>query len=428
MRGFAYRNGRLHADDVDLTEIAAVVGTPTYVYSASVLEQRYRAYTKAGDGQTLGVHFSLKANNNLAIVSFLNSLGAGADIVSVGEMKRALAAGIPAAKIIFSGIGKTRDELSAAVVAGVGQINVESVPELFALDAAARAAGRKQRITLRINPDVDAQTHEKISTGKRGDKFGIAYDEALAAYRQAVELPGLDVAGFSLHIGSHLSDLTPYRIAYGKMAALIRTVREVGLAVETLDLGGGIGVTYKDEIAPSLDDYMRIVLETVGNLGCSLAVEPGRSIVGPAGILLSRVTYRKASRPNDILILDAGMNDLVRPAMYNAYHPITPVTQPAADMALSPVDVVGPICETGDTFARERLLPTIAAEDLVAFGVAGAYGSSMASNYNARPLPAEVMVHGGRFDIIRPRQLIEATYADERVPDWIAGQDKSSIG
>ncbi len=419
MSGFSYRNGLLHAEDVPLPEIAAAVGTPTYVYSAAILESNYQAYGKAFGGQNVGIHFALKANGNLAVVAFLAGLGAGADIVSLGELERALAAGIPPDRIVFSGVGKTREELTAAVSVGIGQVNVESEPELEALDQVARAVGRRQRIALRVNPDVDALTHEKISTGKRGDKFGIPFDRAPEVYRRAAALPGIDPVGLAVHIGSQLIDLAPYRAAYRKLVELTQAIRQAGLPVTTLDLGGGIGVAYKDERPPSLTEYAGVVCEALGNLGCRLAIEPGRSVVASAGILLSRVVYRKTSETNNILILDAGMNDLMRPSMYGAYHSILPVQEPAPGVPVGPVDVVGPVCETGDTFARSRMLPPIETDNLVVFSAAGAYGSSMSSTYNGRPLAAEVLVRGDRFDIVRPRQAVKAMFADERVPDWL---------
>jgi len=418
--GFGYQNGVLNADDVPLPEIAAAAGTPTYVYAASVLEANYRAYADAFDGQAVGIHFALKANPNLAVVALLGGLGAGADIVSLGEMKRAMAAEIAPARMVFSGVGKTRHELTEAALAGIGQINVESEPELEALNAICLALGRRQRIALRINPDVDAQTHEKISTGKRGDKFGIAYDRALDVYRRATGSAGLIPVGLAVHIGSQLTDLGPFRRAYAKMADLVRAIRGAGMTVDTIDLGGGIGVTYKDEHPPSIAHYADVVFETVGNLGCRLAVEPGRSIVASAGVLLAQVTYRKSGAAHDILILDAGMNDLMRPSMYGAYHPIQVVREPPANAILAPVDVVGPVCESGDTFARGRMLPWIEANDLVVFGAAGAYGSSMGSTYNARPLAAEVLVRDGRFEIVRPRPAIESLYANEHIPEWLS--------
>lgn len=419
MSGFSYRGGVLHAEDVPLTDIAAAVGTPTYVYSASILEANYRAYADAFAGQDMHIHYALKANGNLGVVSLLGALGAGADIVSAGELRRALAAGIPADRIVFSGVGKTEAELTEAVTAGVGQINVESEPELEALDRVARALGRRQKVAFRINPDVDANTHAKISTGKRGDKFGIPYDRAEAAFAHAAKLPGIEATTIAVHIGSQLTDLAPFRAAFTRVAELVRTLRARGFAIDGLDLGGGIGIAYKDEHPPSLSDYARIVAETVGDLGCRLAIEPGRSIAGPAGVLLARVIYRKQTEANDILILDAGMNDLIRPSMYGAYHPILPVREPPPGAPTVPVDVVGPVCESGDTFARGRVLPPLAADDLVVFGVAGAYGSTMASNYNTRALPAEIMVRGARFEVVRPRQSLDALLGEERIPDWL---------
>jgi len=417
--GFAYKDGRLHAEAVDLSDIAAAAGTPTYVYSASVIEANYRAYADAMDGLNVGIHFALKANGNLAVVALLAGLGAGADIVSGGELKRALAAGVPAERIVFSGVGKSREELSQAVVAGVGQINVESEPELEALNDVAASLGRRQRAAFRINPDVDANTHEKISTGKKGDKFGIAYDRVRAIFATAARLPYIEPTGVALHIGSQLTDLEPFRRAYARAAELVRALRADGVRIDSIDLGGGIGITYENEVPPSLTDYAAMVAETVGNLGCKLAVEPGRSVVGPAGVLLTRVIYRKNGDDRAILILDAGMNDLVRPSMYGAYHPILPVVEPAAGAPVSPIDVAGPVCETGDTFARGRALSPIEAGDLVAIGAAGAYGFTMASNYNARPMPAEILVRGRHFEIIRPRQAVEALFADERIPGWV---------
>ena len=419
MSGFAYKDGRLHAEGVDLADIAAAVGTPTYVYSASVIEANYRAYADALDGLNVGIHFALKANGNLAVVALLAGLGAGADIVSGGELKRALAAGIPAARIVFSGAGKSRDELSAAVASGVGQINVESEPELEVLSEVAASLNRKQRVAFRINPDIDANTHEKISTGKKGDKFGIAYDRARTIFAAAARMPDLEATGIALHIGSQLTDLEPFRRAYARAAELVGALRVDGFRIDSLDLGGGIGITYENEVPPSLTDYATTVAETVGNLGCKLAVEPGRSIVGSAGVLLTRVIYRKNAGDRDIIILDAGMNDLVRPSMYGAYHPILPVVEPPTGTPLSSVDVAGPVCETGDTFARGRAFPPIEAWDLVAIGAAGAYGFTMASNYNARPMPAEILVRGHDFAVVRPRQTVEALFADEQIPGWV---------
>ncbi len=432
MTGFTYQRGVLHAEGVALPEIARAVGTPAYVYSAAALEENYRAYSAALEGQDVGIHFALKANGNLAVVALLAGLGAGADIVSLGELRRALAAGIPPGRIVFSGVGKTREELAAAISLGVGQINVESEPELDALNAAAMAQGKRQRIAFRVNPDVDAHTHEKISTGKRGDKFGIPYDDIAALYRRAASLPGVEPVGLAVHIGSQLTDLGPYRAAYRRLAELVADIRRDGLSVEALDLGGGIGIAYKDEIPPSLNDYSVLISECVGNLGCRLAIEPGRSIVASAGVLLSRVVYcksggRKSGGESDILILDCGMNDLMRPSLYGAYHAIRPVTRPADDAMLRPIDVVGPVCESGDIFARARMLPPIAADDLVVIADSGAYGSAMSSTYNARPLAAEILVRGDRFDIVRERQAIDDLFKHERIPDWVKPRERKMV-
>jgi diaminopimelate decarboxylase len=421
---FAYRDGVLHAENVALPDIAREVGTPTYVYSAAAIEANYRAYAAALAGSAVEIHYAMKANGNLAIIALLARLGAGADIVSMGELARALKAGIAPARIVFSGVGKTRDDLAAAVAAGIGQINVESEAELELIDQVARAAGRRQRIVLRINPDVDAQTHEKISTGKRGDKFGIPYDAAGTAYARAAALPGVEPIGLAVHIGSQLTDLAPFGAAFAKMADLVRALRHQGFAVDALDLGGGIGITYRDETPPSLADYAALIRDTVGSLGCRLAIEPGRSIVGSAGILLARALYRKPAGGRDILVVDAGMNDLMRPSLYGAFHPILTVREAPPDAPLSPVDVVGPVCESGDTFARDRALPPIAAEDLIVFGVAGAYSASMASTYNGRPLAAEVLVVGDRYEIVRRRQTVDALFADERIPDWLGAHSR----
>jgi diaminopimelate decarboxylase len=424
---FAYRNGVLHAEDVALPVVAAQTGTPTYVYSSAAISANYRSYADAFAGQKMDIHFALKANSNLGVVALLGGLGAGADIVSVGEMERALAAGIPPERIVFSGVGKTRDELAAAVAAGIRQINVESEPELTLLNDVACRLGQRQRIALRVNPDIDALTHAKISTGKRGDKFGVPYDQAADLYAKAARLSNIEAVGVAVHIGSQLTRLDPFRAAYRKISDLVRDIRRAGLTVDTIDLGGGIGVTYNDEQPPRIEDYATVVLETVGNLGCALAIEPGRSIVADAGVLLSRVIYRKSVQPHDILIVDAAMNDLMRPSLYDSYHPIAPVQEPVPGSEASLIDVVGPICESGDTFARARPLPPVDADALIIFGVAGAYGASMGSTYNARPLAAEVMVRGAEFTVVRSRQSIPDMFANERVPAWLRTQSARKL-
>jgi diaminopimelate decarboxylase len=405
MTAFAYRNGALFAEDVDLAAVAEQVGTPAYVYSSAALVANYRAYVDALAGLPIDVCFAAKANSNLAVLRTLVQQGAGIDVVSTGEMKRALAAGCPAGRIVFSGVGKTAEDLEAALLAGIHQINVESLQELELLS--------------RVNPDVDAKTHAKISTGRKGDKFGIELEDAAEAYARARALPGVRPVGIAAHIGSQLLDLSPYRDAYRRLAELVRDLRAAGHVVERLDLGGGIGISYKGDPAPALADYAHIVRETVGDLGCRLMCEPGRSICGDAGVLLSRVIFIKPGRTRNFVILDAAMNDLIRPAMYEAWHGIVPLRQPAEGAAEADFDVVGPVCESSDTFARARSLPPLAAGDLVAFTGAGAYGAVMASTYNSRPLVPEVLVDKDRFALVRKRPTFEEMVAGESLPPWL---------
>jgi diaminopimelate decarboxylase len=372
MTAFAYRNGALFAEDVDLAAVAAQVGTPAYVYSTAALVANYRAYVDALAGLPIAVCFAAKANSNLAVLRTLVAQGAGIDVVSTGEMKRALAAGCPPDRIVFSGVGKTVEDLEAALLAGIHQINVESLQELELLSQIAVRLRRDAVVAFRVNPDVDAKTHTKISTGRKGDKFGIELEDAPLAYERAQALPGIRPVGIAAHIGSQLLDLSPYRDAYRRLAELVRDLRAVGHVVERLELGGGIGISYKGDAAPALADYARIVRETVGDLGCTLMVEPGRSICGDAGVLLSRVIFIKPGRTRNFVILDAAMNDLIRPAMYDAWHGIVPLRQPAEGAAEAEFDVVGPVCESSDTFAKARSLPPLAAGDLVAFNRAGA--------------------------------------------------------
>jgi diaminopimelate decarboxylase len=421
MSAFAYRNGVLHAESVALTDLASSVGTPFYCYSTAALEAHYRAYATAFEGQDVGVCYALKANSNLAVVRTLARLGAGADVVSEGEMRRALAAGVPAGKIVFSGVGKTREELRAALEAGIHQINVESIPELEALSEVASAMGVTAEIAFRVNPDVDAKTHAKIATGKKENKFGIDYDHAREVYARAAALPGIAPVGIAVHIGSQLTDLAPFRAAYERVALLLHALREDGHDIRRLDLGGGLGITYKDEQPPELGDYAAMVGSITGNLGCAITVEPGRSLVGNAGILVSRVIFVKQGLHRRFVIVDAAMNDLLRPSLYDAYHGIVPVIEAKAGAALEPHDVVGPVCESGDTFAVQRPLPPLAADDLVAIQSAGAYGAVMSSSYNTRPLIPEVLVNGGEFAVIRPRPSIEEMLAAERMPGWLNG-------
>lgn len=419
MSQFHYQDGALHAESVKLADIAAAVGTPFYCYSTAKLTQNYQNFSDALGGLNARLYYSLKANSNQAVIKTLAGLGAGADVVSVGEMYRALKAGIKAADIVFAGVGKTRDEMAEALKAGIYQFNVESVGELRALNEVAVSLGKRAPVALRINPDVDAKTHAKISTGKSENKFGIDIDHAPEIYAEAARLPGIDVRGLACHIGSQLIDIAPFRHAFQKLADLVKALRGQGLAVERVDLGGGVGITYREEQTISFADYTHAVAETVGNLGLKLEAEPGRAIVGNAGVLVARVINVKEGVSRNFVIVDAAMNDLIRPTLYEAYHQILPVRQPADDAAVTRVDVVGPICETGDQFAEQRPLPPLSPGDLIAFGEAGAYGAVMSSTYNTRPLVPEVMVKGDRFEVVRPRQTYDAIIGQDILPSWL---------
>ncbi|MEM8572572.1 MAG: diaminopimelate decarboxylase [Pseudomonadota bacterium] len=423
MDHFLYRNGVLHAEDVPLTEIAAAVGTPVYVYSTATMTRHFHVFTEALDGLPHLICYAMKANSNQAVIRLMASLGAGMDVVSGGEYRRARAAGVPGEKIVFSGVGKTREDMALALEGGIRQFNVESEPEMRALDEVARSKGVRAPITIRVNPDVDAQTHEKIATGKSENKFGIPISRARDTYADAARLSGLEVVGIDVHIGSQLTALEPYEDAFTKVAALTALLRGDGHQIRRLDLGGGLGIPYqRSNSAPPLPfDYGEVVRRTVGKLGCEIEIEPGRLIAGNAGVLLSRVIYLKRGEGRDFLILDAAMNDLVRPAMYDAWHDILPVTEPAAGVALEPFDVVGPVCETGDTFARERMLPAMDDGDLLVFRSAGAYGAVMSSEYNSRPLVPEVLVQGDQFAVVRARPSYDEMLARDTIPPWLDG-------
>ena len=423
----SWRNGEAHVEDVPLSRIAATYGTPTYVYSRAALTKAYRELERALDGMPAMICYAVKANGNLAVVRTFAALGAGADVVSVGEMKRALQAGVPADRIVFAGVGKTRAEIDAAIEAGICQFNVESDDELQTLSQAAVKRGTRASVALRVNPDVDAGTHEKITTGRKENKFGIDLSRAPAIAALAARLPGIDFEGLALHIGSQLTAIAPYRQAFARLADLTRQLRAAGIVVKRLDLGGGIGIAYQP--GPVIDpaEYAGVVSETVGNLGCSLVFEPGRALVGNAGLLLTRVVRVKDGEARRFLVVDAAMNDLVRPAMYGAYHAIQPVRQPAPGTVESPVDVVGPICESSDLFATQRKLPPVVADELLAILSCGAYGFVMASTYNLRPLPAEVMVDGDRFAVVRPRQSYEAMLGADTLPDWMEETGSSAV-
>ena len=421
MTQFSYRQGALHAETVPLATIAASVGTPFYCYSTAALTSAWQAFANAFAGQDATICFALKANSNLAVVRTLAGLGAGADVVSEGELRRALAAGVPAGRIVFSGVGKTRTEMKAALGAGIFQLNVESLPELEALSEVARSLGVVADIALRVNPDVDAGTHHKISTGKKENKFGIDFDHAREFYARAAALPGIRAVGLAVHIGSQLTSLEPFRHAFKKTVRLVEAQRADGHVVQRLDLGGGLGIVYRDETPPDPAGYAAIVREATHGLGLHLVLEPGRALVGNAGVLVSSVLYVKSGLHRRFVILDAAMNDLMRPSLYDAWHAIEPVTQPGADQRHEPFDVVGPVCETGDTFATQRQLVLPRAGDLMAIRSAGAYGAVMASGYNTRPLIPEVLVDGGRFAVIRHRPSFEEILALDHMPDWLAG-------
>jgi len=421
MDHFLYRDGRLMAEDVDLAQIASEVGTPFYCYSAATLTRHFRLFDEALAGMDHLVCFAMKSLSNVAVLKLLGDLGAGVDVVSGGEYARARAAGIPGERIVFSGVGKTREEMAQALEGGIRQFNVESEPELLALSEVAAGMGATAPITLRVNPDVDAQTHEKIATGRKEDKFGIPIARAREIYAEAARLPGIKVIGIDVHIGSQLTSLAPFEAAYGKVADLTRQLRADGHEISRLDLGGGLGIPYtRDNLAPPLpSDYGDLIRRTVGDLGCEIEIEPGRLISGNAGILVSRVIYVKEGEDRTFLILDAAMNDLLRPAMYGAHHDIVPLVEPAPGVEYAPMDIVGPVCESGDTFAKTRSMPPLKAGDLVAFRSAGAYGAVMASEYNSRPLVPEVLVHGDHSAVIRPRPTFDDMIARDIIPEWL---------
>ena len=421
MDHFTYIDGHLHAEGVPLRDIAAAVGTPFYVYSTATLTRHYRVFEEALAGTDHLIAYALKANGNQAVIATLARLGAGADVVSGGELMRALAAGVPGGRIVFSGVGKTAAEMRQALEAGIRQFNVESEPELEALDAVARSMGKRAPIAIRVNPDVDAKTHAKIATGKSENKFGIPISRARAVYARAAAMAGIEVVGIDVHIGSQLTDLTPFEAAFTKVAGLTEALRADGHDIRRLDLGGGLGIPYqRSNAAPPLPfDYGALIKRTVGHLGCEIEIEPGRLIVGNAGLLVAQVIYRKQGEGRDFLIVDAAMNDLIRPAMYDAWHDIVAVEEPGPDTPVGPVDVVGPVCETGDTFARARELAHLEAGALIAFRSAGAYGAVMASEYNARPLIPEVLVTGDQFAVVRRRPTYEEMLARDTLPAWL---------
>ncbi|WP_377508988.1 diaminopimelate decarboxylase [Octadecabacter sp. R77987] len=421
MDHFIYRYGALFAEDVPVAEIAAAVGTPFYVYSTATLQRHYRLFDEALGFADHLVCFAMKSLSNQAVLTVLAREGAGMDVVSGGEYARAIAAGVPGDRIVFSGVGKTADEMRMALQGGIRQFNVESEPEMLVLNAVALELGVVAPITVRVNPDVDAKTHAKISTGKKEDKFGIPISRAREVYALAATLAGLKVIGIDVHIGSQLTQLDPFEAAYRKVADLTEQLRADGHEITRLDLGGGLGIPYeRSNSAPPLPvEYGQLIERTVGHLGCEIEIEPGRLISGNSGIMVSKVIYVKSGEDRNFLILDGAMNDLIRPAMYDAWHDIVPVVEPAAGVEQQRYDIVGPVCESGDTFAKARDMPPLAADDLVAFRSAGAYGAVMASEYNSRPLIPEVLVNGDQFAVIRPRPTFEDMINRDSIPEWL---------
>ena len=421
MDHFLYRNGVLHAEDVPLPDIAAAVGTPFYVYSTATLLRHYTLFDEALEGTEHLVCYAMKAASNQAILRTLAQAGAGMDVVSGGEYARAKATGVPGDRIVFSGVGKTAEEIHQALIGGIRQFNVESEPEMVVLDRVAGEVGVRAPITVRVNPDVDAKTHAKIATGKSENKFGIPIARAREVYAMAAALENLDVIGIDVHIGSQLTELGPFELAFQKVAELTEVLRADGHDIRRLDLGGGLGIPYtrSNEAPPLPMEFGALIKRTVGHLGCEIEIEPGRLIAGNAGLMVSGVIYVKSGEGRDFLILDGAMNDLIRPAMYEAYHDIIPVIEPEAGAEQAPYDIVGPVCESGDTFARQRMMPPVDAGDLVAFRSAGAYGAVMSSEYNTRPLIPEVLVKGDQYAVIRPRPTFDEIINRDTIPEWL---------
>jgi diaminopimelate decarboxylase len=421
MHHFAYRNGVLHAEAVNLASLAQAVGTPFYCYSTATLERHYRVFAGAFADVPSLVCYSLKANSNQAVIATLAKLGAGADVVSGGELKRALAAGVPRDKIMFSGIGKTAAELALALDENVLCVNVESEPELELLSAIAVGKGRSIDISVRVNPDVDAKTHAKIATGRAEDKFGIPISGARAVYAKAAKLPGLRVAGVDMHIGSQITELSPFGDAFALLSDFVRTLRGDGHTISHVDLGGGLGIPYREDNEPPPDPsaYAEVVKRATRGLNCKLIFEPGRLIVGNAGILVTRVLYLKRGEAKTFVIVDAGMNDLIRPTLYEAHHEIQPVVEPSPGAQHLTADVVGPVCESGDFLALGRDIAEAQPGDLLAVMTAGAYGAVQAGTYNTRPLIPEVLVRDGEWALVRPRLEADQLIGLDKLPSWL---------
>jgi diaminopimelate decarboxylase len=422
MHHFHYKSGVLHAEEVSLVRIADEVGTPFYCYSTATLERHYNVLAEAFRDQNALICFAVKANSNQAVLATMARLGAGMDVVSEGELRRARAAGVPASKIIFAGVGKTRGEMEYALQEGILGFNVESEPELLALSDVASQLGKTASIAIRVNPDVDAKTHAKISTGKAENKFGVPFEDARELYARAAKLPGIKISGIHMHIGSQITDLAPVRDAFALLHDLARDLIADGIHLEHLDIGGGLGVPYRgsNDVPPTPDEYAAVVKAALGDLGLKIVLEPGRMIVGNAGVLVTRVTYVKEGAEKTFTIVDAAMNDLIRPTLYEAYHDIWPVEE--RHTAMSPVqqDIVGPVCETGDFLAEDRALSPATSGDLFAVMTAGAYGAVMSSTYNTRLLVPEVLVRGDQYAVVRPRPSYDDLIGADKLPSWIA--------
>jgi diaminopimelate decarboxylase len=418
---FHYRDGVLHAEEVAVPDIASAIGTPFYCYSTATLTRHFKVFAAAFSGLDALVCYAMKANSNQAVIRTLAKLGAGADVVSEGELRRALAAGIPPEKIVFSGVGKTAREMDFALAKNIHCFNIESEPELERLSARAVASGRTAPVSLRINPDVDAGTHSKIATGKAENKFGVPWREARRVYARAAALPRLKVVGVDMHIGSQITALKPFDDAFALLAELTTALRADGYDIGHVDVGGGLGIPYKADNAPPPDPeaYASVIRKRLAGLGAKIILEPGRLIVGNAGILISEVIYLKRGDARNFLIVDAAMNDLIRPTLYEAYHRIRPVTEPHAEAPLVTVDVVGPVCETGDYLGHRRELPEMQPGELIAIETAGAYGAVQAGTYNTRLLVPEVLVDGDRFHVVRPRGTYEELIGLDSLPEWL---------
>jgi diaminopimelate decarboxylase len=418
MHHFSYKDGTLHAEDVNLEQIAQQVGTPAYIYSQATLTRHFEAFSKAFEGMDHLVCYAVKSNSNKAVIALFASMGGGADIVSGGELARAMAAGVDPKRIVYSGVGKTVEEMEAALKAGILMFNLESVDELEVLDQVAGRLGVTAPVSFRVNPDVDAQTHPKITTGLAKNKFGLDMETAFRQYPIAAKLPNVEIKGISCHIGSQITDTRPFADALDRVARLVEKLREIGINPGLLDLGGGLGITYHQETPPQPFEYAAALKDTIKHLDMKLILEPGRVLVGNAGVLLARVLFTKQTPAKRFIIVDAAMNDLIRPSFYDSYHAIWPVEKTRAT-ELAKADVVGPICETGDFLARDRNLPMFQRGDLMAVLSAGAYGFAMSSNYNSRPRAAEVLVKGDRFSVVRERETIQDLSRGENLADWM---------